>query len=45
MEKKNKALQMIQKVVEAKLKNDSRIWPPPCTGILYQPKRPMKSEK
>lgn len=40
MNKTKVALKLVEKVGNFAVKQDSFRWPPPCMGILHQPKRP-----
>jgi len=41
----NMVLEMVGKVVKLEVKKNENAWPPICTGIVHQPKRPKKVER
>lgn len=42
LSKKHNALKVVEAVARVKVTSDSFRWPPLCTGILHQPKRPVQ---
>lgn len=40
-----KVLEKICKIAQAEAKEHKGIWPPPCVGYAYQPKRPKQKSK
>lgn len=45
MNKKRDVLKFVETVARIKVEADSHRWPPLCTGILHQPKRPIPRNK
>ncbi|WP_099467093.1 AgrD family cyclic lactone autoinducer peptide [Konateibacter massiliensis] len=41
----SKILKTIKCIAGIELENSIYSWPPPCSGIFHQPKRPKKSDK
>lgn len=44
MNKKQNMLKLIEELARIKQEEDSKRWPPPCVGLLHQPKRPVKKK-
>lgn len=42
---KKSVLRSVQKVAEVEANMAWTPWPPTCTGIIHQPKRPQKKNK
>ncbi len=42
MSKQYNVLKVIETMTRVKVISDSFRWPPLCTGILHQPKRPLQ---
>lgn len=40
MKTKKEALKLIERIARIKVEENSYRWPPICTGIFHQPKRP-----
>lgn len=45
LNKKRTALKAVEAVARIKVVSDTFRWPPLCTGILHQPKRPVQRKK
>ncbi len=41
---KKSALKMVEKIVRIEVEKNFFEWPPLCTGIYHQPKRPIKKQ-
>lgn len=42
LNKKHNVLKVVEAMARKKVESDSFRWPPLCTGILHQPKRPVQ---
>lgn len=45
MNKKKEALRLVERIARVKVEENSYRWPPICTGILHQPKRPIQHKE
>lgn len=45
MVKEKSIVALVEQMVRIKVKQNNRIWPPPCVGIFHQPKRPISTKK
>ena len=39
-QKKERVINTVKKVISADLKREEQVWPPTCSFIMHQPKRP-----
>lgn len=42
---RNKAFRTIEKIARREVEKNSFGWPPECTGIIHQPKRPVRQKR
>lgn len=42
---KEVVLKAVERIARMEVSSNSKQWPPVCMGILYQPKRPKRTEK